>query len=448
MYGSESAAHVASRVGAGRGDDRSAHVRVVRDRHHVGHSSGAPRAPRGRARSAARIAAPGRRVALEGGYRARDRRRLETRPRLALNEGPRAGKGGGGYLGRCLEDANEAGDAGGNAGARVDYGSVFVGCCSGSRCSREVEGGQTRRDRVAGAGRDSVRARGHGAAGCGVACAAAAEAAAVVETIVPVELALIWPNSSRAGHASPSRRLQSGALSSRRTSARRLSSSSRSTTRMRTRIGTRPISICGCRKSIGSATSRIAKCSNASRKPTRRAPNSAVNWNFISRLIATRNVKHRHANDDQAGLIAALDRLYREHESTNRTIRGIMSNLQDLTALQTRLQQDVQTQANDIQVIQNNLTAQLKDLNDQIFKLQQQQPTLDLTALTMSVNQLESNHQSLLALAKQAAGAEHIPAPEPLISTAPSSDQPAPPAPGAVIAPAAAAEPHRRDVSG
>jgi len=118
-----------------------------------------------------------------------------------------------------------------------------------------------------------------------------------------------------------------------------------------------------------------------------------------------------------------------------------MSNLQDLTALQTRLQQDVQTQANDIQVIQNNLTAQLKDLNDQIFKLQQQQPTLDLTALTMSVNQLESNHQSLLALAKQAAGAEHIPAPEPLISTAPSSDQPAPPAPGTVIAPAGPTEP-------
>jgi len=126
-------------------------------------------------------------------------------------------------------------------------------------------------------------------------------------------------------------------------------------------------------------------------------------------------------------LSGALVCVLRSQLRMNQRINILVSTVQDLQDLQARLAADVATQSADIAVIQNNLTVQLKDLSDEIQRLQDAQPTLDLTNITMSINQIESNHLALLALAKQAAGVETIPPPPPLIPTAPSSDQPKPP---------------------
>lgn len=89
------------------------------------------------------------------------------------------------------------------------------------------------------------------------------------------------------------------------------------------------------------------------------------------------------------------------------------------------MKQDI---ASNLAVIQKNLTTQLCDLVNAVRKIHETPtaPPLDLTPIDMSIAQLESNHLALLALAKDAAGIDDMPAPEPLISTAPSSSHPLP----------------------
>ena len=120
-------------------------------------------------------------------------------------------------------------------------------------------------------------------------------------------------------------------------------------------------------------------------------------------------------------VVDALRQLFQQHKQTNTHLEAIMSTLKELQDLQSRLQTDVAQQTQEISTIQANLTAQLQDLSGQIQQLREGNPQLDLTNLTMSVNQLEANHAALLALAKQVTGAD-IPQPAPLVSTAPSSE--------------------------
>lgn len=75
-------------------------------------------------------------------------------------------------------------------------------------------------------------------------------------------------------------------------------------------------------------------------------------------------------------------------------------------------------------VIQNNITEQLRDLNAGLETLQQQHPTLALNDMFMSVHQLDSNHRALLDLAKEAATVDpyDVPAPPRLIDVTSSND--------------------------
>lgn len=75
-------------------------------------------------------------------------------------------------------------------------------------------------------------------------------------------------------------------------------------------------------------------------------------------------------------------------------------------------------------VIQNNITEQLRDLNAGLETLQQQHPTLALNDMFMSVHQLDSNHRALLDLAKEAATVDpyDVPAPPRLIDVTSSLD--------------------------
>jgi hypothetical protein len=126
--------------------------------------------------------------------------------------------------------------------------------------------------------------------------------------------------------------------------------------------------------------------------------------------------------DDPAAVVAeVLLDLFVELRQTNQHLGVFMDSIQAHT--QTAEQKQRRHRDN-VLIIQNNITQQLRDLNAGLETLQQQHPTLALGDMFMSVHQLDSNHRALLDLAKEAANVDSydVPAPPRLIDVTSSND--------------------------
>lgn len=138
--------------------------------------------------------------------------------------------------------------------------------------------------------------------------------------------------------------------------------------------------------------------------------------------------EHCDALDDDAAILAdvLLEVLH---------LLGSLNH--QLGVLMDSIQRDHQTPAEkrdrhmgNVRTIQQNIANQLRDLNADLEKLQNEHPTLALGGVFMSVHQLDSNFRAALDLAKEAAeidDVDDIRQANALINTESSSTLPAPP---------------------
>lgn len=150
------------------------------------------------------------------------------------------------------------------------------------------------------------------------------------------------------------------------------------------------------------------------------------------RLLLRRDERDYLDVDDDAALLAdVLLEVLHLLGSLHQHLGVIMDSIQ--RQYQTPEQKRERYLGN-VRTIQENATNQLRDLNADLERLQNEHPTLAMGGLFSSVHALDSNYRALLDVAKEAAGIDDVDdlrLPGALINTESSSTLPAPPAPAA-----------------